>query len=423
MALEGTLRDFSLVDIFQLIGLQKKTGVLTLRNDSEEARILFENGLVVAADTNHQKLENRLGRVLVKTNRISQAELDQALVVQGKTLQRLGQVLIQKGFIKREDLAESLQIQVSQVIYRLFRWIDGEYHFKPESHIEYDSENFTPLSSESVLMEGVRMLDEWPLIERVIPTFSIVVERSDRGRDIRLNIDKRLSFDSSRNDSFNTLLQDVMNESPEKEVEDPKFDLSYGEERILKLIEGPTVVSDLIDRSGMNEFETCRHLYDLMEKKLVRRVLEDSVDNEVRILEEERHLPLWIPLSLIFGIGLLSFFIGWNPLNQWVPSPGKLGQMELFFEDSNQYSMNKVAQAIDHYYVKNGNLPRSLSTLIQADLLTREDTLDPMGRPFGYDVIFAENRYKLYSRSNGGRFAMDHRAREKVFPMTNGTGL
>ncbi|HEY8848998.1 MAG TPA: DUF4388 domain-containing protein, partial [Thermoanaerobaculia bacterium] len=27
MALEGTLRDFSLADIFQLIGLQRKTGV------------------------------------------------------------------------------------------------------------------------------------------------------------------------------------------------------------------------------------------------------------------------------------------------------------------------------------------------------------------------------------------------------------
>ncbi len=29
MALEGTLKDFSLADIFQLIGLQRKTGVLT----------------------------------------------------------------------------------------------------------------------------------------------------------------------------------------------------------------------------------------------------------------------------------------------------------------------------------------------------------------------------------------------------------
>ena len=39
MALEGTLKDFSLADIFQLIGLQRKTGVLTLRGkDAVEDR-------------------------------------------------------------------------------------------------------------------------------------------------------------------------------------------------------------------------------------------------------------------------------------------------------------------------------------------------------------------------------------------------
>ena len=38
MALEGTIRDFGLPDIFQLIGLQKKTGLLTLKNEKEEMR-------------------------------------------------------------------------------------------------------------------------------------------------------------------------------------------------------------------------------------------------------------------------------------------------------------------------------------------------------------------------------------------------
>ena len=32
MALKGTLRDFGLADIFQLIGIQRKTGLLVLTN-------------------------------------------------------------------------------------------------------------------------------------------------------------------------------------------------------------------------------------------------------------------------------------------------------------------------------------------------------------------------------------------------------
>ena len=45
MALEGTLKDFSLADIFQLIGLQKKTGVLRLSNESDEVVIAFKDGM------------------------------------------------------------------------------------------------------------------------------------------------------------------------------------------------------------------------------------------------------------------------------------------------------------------------------------------------------------------------------------------
>ena len=44
MALEGTLRDFSLADIFQLIGLQRKTGVLTLRGKDETVTVTILDG-------------------------------------------------------------------------------------------------------------------------------------------------------------------------------------------------------------------------------------------------------------------------------------------------------------------------------------------------------------------------------------------
>lgn len=45
MALEGTIKDFGLPDIFQLIGLQRKTGVLTLRAKNETVTVTFESGM------------------------------------------------------------------------------------------------------------------------------------------------------------------------------------------------------------------------------------------------------------------------------------------------------------------------------------------------------------------------------------------
>ena len=60
MALEGTLRDFSLADIFQLIGLQRKTGILTLTSETESITVTFENGMVVMADSSSKRLEDRI---------------------------------------------------------------------------------------------------------------------------------------------------------------------------------------------------------------------------------------------------------------------------------------------------------------------------------------------------------------------------
>ena len=81
MALKGTLKDFSLADIFQLIGIQKKTGVLTLKSDKEVVTVSFVEGNVVSADALHRRLEDRIGTVLVKSGRISEGQLQEALQV------------------------------------------------------------------------------------------------------------------------------------------------------------------------------------------------------------------------------------------------------------------------------------------------------------------------------------------------------
>src|SRR5213593_4684728 len=154
MALQGTFRDFGLADIFQLIGIQRKTGVLTLRHGGEEVLVSFLNGQIVYAETIHRKLEERIGALLVKTGKITAAQLQEALKIQTATLQRLGTVLLAQRMITQTDLKDVLQVQMSQIIYNLFRWKDGEYHFSQEAIVEHDPAVFTPLGAETVLMEG-----------------------------------------------------------------------------------------------------------------------------------------------------------------------------------------------------------------------------------------------------------------------------
>ena len=49
MALQGSLRDFSIADILQLIALQKKTGLLTLKSSDDTVTLGFSESLFEVA--------------------------------------------------------------------------------------------------------------------------------------------------------------------------------------------------------------------------------------------------------------------------------------------------------------------------------------------------------------------------------------
>ena len=190
MALEGTLRDFSLSDIFQLIGLQRKTGVLTLRASEDVVTVSFLDGKVVGADSLNKRLEDRLGQVLLKTGAVTKAELDAALKTQMETLERLGHILLDRTVISKDELRKAFEQQILQIIFRVFRWQDGDYHFSQETSVDYDAELVTPLGSESILMEGARMLDEWPIIEKRIPHRGMVFVSTPTARQAEVTLEQ-----------------------------------------------------------------------------------------------------------------------------------------------------------------------------------------------------------------------------------------
>jgi hypothetical protein len=75
VALQGTIKDFGLGEILQLIGIQRKTGILTLENSQDAVTVHFFQGQVVGADTRLRNLEDLLGGVLVRTGRITDVQL------------------------------------------------------------------------------------------------------------------------------------------------------------------------------------------------------------------------------------------------------------------------------------------------------------------------------------------------------------
>ncbi len=307
MALEGTLKDFSLADIFQLIGIQKKTGMLVLREGEELVRVTFQNGTIVGAEKESEQTESRLGHVLVKRGVISQEQLNRALETQSESLQRLGQVLVENGFIGSADLKEALKNQVLQIVYSLFRWKNGHYHFSPQEVVDFDRDNIEPISTESILMEGLRMLDEWPLIERVITDPYVVFRRTDKAIKVR--------------DSFSSSFDE-----PGLGSEIESISLPHDQVYVLNLVDGVSSVKEISDKSKLIEFETFRNLYDLHEGGFIEKTeyIVPAVSDYYRYTEERREYstPVAILVGILFLVGfLLSFH---SPMSRLFPAYSRI---------------------------------------------------------------------------------------------------
>ncbi len=256
MALKGTLKDFGIADILQLIGHQTKTGVLHLVAKDEEVHVAFSNGSIVRADSASRKQRDRLGEMLVHAGILTRDQLDEALEIQKRTLQRLGDLLVGKHFVAVEQLKEMVQLQVSETIYRLFGWKSGTYEFE-QGAVEFDPAMVTPLRSESVLMEGFRRVDEWPKIRAVIgsPAMTFVrlaelppeVAKAPGGGKDDVDVDIDAAF------------------GEEKRAGKGEFStLGRNEARVFALAEPGRTVQEIIDRSRLGEFETCKALCNLV---------------------------------------------------------------------------------------------------------------------------------------------------------------
>lgn len=383
MALEGTLRDFSLADIFQLIGLQRKTGVLTLRGKDDTVTVTFLDGKVVGADSLNRRLENRLGTVLMKTGFLSQDQLSRALEIQKETLQRLGFILTHYGIISQDSLREAIQLQIMQIVYRLFRWKDGDYHFSQETTIEYDRDNVVPITAESILMEGARMIDEWPIIEKRIRSYDMVFRKKLTDQEIVVvGADEadEIDFDADhgrRGGRRGGLIGE-------------KIRISQEEKLIYDLVDGTMTVSDIVEASRLSEFDTNKALYELLTRDLIEEMRGASAEaiasqatpvDEIEVAETPVPAPLVLVLVLLALASLVTSVR--NPLNSIRPVMGGLSPIGDTRKAISLQRIETIGQAVDRYNDAHGQLPFELKDLaphyIDAALLT-----DPWGNTYKY---------------------------------------
>jgi hypothetical protein len=384
MALEGTLKDFSLADIFQLIGLQRKTGVLTLRAKDDTVTVTFLDGKVVGADSLSHRLENRLGHVLIRGELLTQDQLNRALEIQKETLQRLGFILVHYGIISVDALKQAIQLQILQIVFRLFRWKDGDYHFSQETTIEYDRDYVVPVSAESILMEGARMIDEWPIIEKRIRSYDMVFRKKLTDQEIVV-----VGAEDADEVEFD---YDATAMRRRKQIAGDRIRISREEKAIYDLVDGTMSVRDVLELSKFSEFDTAKAMYELLTRDLIEEVRGSAAAavlaqvtplDETEVAETPVPLPLVAVLALLAILSLATSFR--NPFNSLHPF-GSAQRASSIAETRKAISIERIEQigeAVEAYSLVNGHLPPRLTDLtplyISPSLLH-----DPWGHAYKY---------------------------------------
>jgi hypothetical protein len=406
MALEGTLRDFSLADILQLIALQSKTGLLTLKSAQDTVTLGFTEGRLCSAESSAKRMDTRLGTVLVKTGRLKPEALSRALEMQSQTLQRLGYILLKSGACSADDLREGLEIQIRKIVYALFRWTDGDYVFDQQDHIDYDHEFVTPIMIESLLMEGARMIDEWPIVEKVVPSTTMVFQKVPTSQPVEpVSPDEHEDVDETTGD--NTL------ERRAKEKKAGPIKVTAEEWAVYSLVDGHRTVAEIIDQTFLSEFDACKAVYGLVSRGLIAASKKPG-------REESARAPVEIPLAgelasglkpiAVAAVLLALFAFGLsrqhqNPVNL-APLPLRRNEVvEQFQKSVSLLRLRRLTEAVDTYYLTSGKFPENMEMLVEANLLAPQDLLDPIGRKYRY--ILQSEKYYMVGLDSDGKTDID----------------
>ncbi len=403
MALEGTLRDFSLADILQLISLQHKTGLLTVRGPADTVTLGFLDGMMVSAESSAQRLDTRLGTVLVKTRRLTAEGLARALEMQAQTLQRLGFILLKNGFCSAQDLRDGLDIQIKRIAYGLFRWTDGDYVFEQTEHVDYDAESTTPIAVERLLMEGARMIDEWPIVEKVVWSLDIVYQRVPVAQPV---------IPAEDEDEVEGVEDSTLAKRAREKRLDP-IRVSRAEWSVYELVDGQRSVGEINEMAFLSEFDGCKACFDLVSRELIEESAPRTEDlpEEALVADAPAHAHVRgarrpIDVAILAGLvlavlALLALqFESRNPLNLVTLPPRHVPVVDGFKKSLSLLRLRRVAEGVDAYTLLSGHLPDAVEALVGAHVLVPADLLDPWGAKYRY-IVQNEKFYLVGFDPNG----------------------
>jgi hypothetical protein len=317
--------------------------VLNLRDGKEAVQFLFENGriagLAFPADTAET---SPLGKRLVRGGLLAEESWKKAFAEHREALVDVESVLLKNRLVRQEDLEAVLRLLISETLYGLFKWNGGNFRFEGRESVGA-SHLSEPLNAEFLLLDVLRMVDEWPLLSERIPSSRLVLKKANE-----------------------TATLEVLAGSAWADKR------SFQMEVIYELINGQRTVGDIVDQSFVGEFETCKNLMTLMEAGVIEPLgLNPKAERRNggrfgKVLKKAGAVLLVGGLSLALGFQLAGIRGGTFPL-----SPQEYEGWSKLRGPAEKMGTRKRENAAEVFRVEKNRNPRDVSELVKTGLLSR----------------------------------------------------
>jgi len=258
MTLVGTLNDFDLFSIFNMIKSQKKRGVLLIENNDTRVKISFDQGSVIGIDTTQSLPEESISSILLRSNKVSFDEMRKLIQGCNNGFKRLEEIILESGLITSQDLQDVIHMQTMNIVYKVFLWTSGKYQFDPVTNGVFKKiDHFLPIPIDTILIEAAKFIDEWPRTQKRLPDRFQVLSKSASANTLLQTIDRDISKDITL-----LLNSDILNQFN-------AMNISREEENVLRYFEQPSSIDNIIKISKYYELDTCRYIVLLLEKGLL----------------------------------------------------------------------------------------------------------------------------------------------------------
>jgi hypothetical protein len=183
-----------------------------------------------------------LGTILERSGKATPADLARATAMQrAGDKRRVGEILVAHGIVTPRDIDRFMRQQIETVVFDLMSWSEGFFSFTEEPPRPIRKDIAVRVSTESLLMEGARRIDEWSRMADKIP-------------DARVT--PRLA---------------PLDDGPESFI-----DLLPREWEVLSVIDGERNLNEIGKRLVLPEFEVAKIIYGMLSTGLIEIMLHDG---------------------------------------------------------------------------------------------------------------------------------------------------